>query len=375
MRWQLASTFALTAMSAACYGPNRIVCEKDSVTTGVLCPDDLECTGNTSAGEVLCADQGDIDACAGPDRERTPCSSAPTANGLCIANVCTSCAMFPDDFECRYTQWTQMVSPAQSLSAVWVSAPNDAYAVGGNDVLHYNGKTWTHVAVIPGGQLQGVWSDSAGLFVIGFDGRVYQDRATTPNAMAPSGLRGIWGRSSSDVIAVGDEDVVGRWAAASWSWSIPAGFQPYRAVGGAGDAVIAVGEGRVAMVTGTTFTALPELPTGYTTDVLKGIWGTSSDDFYVVGDHGISGSEGVIHHYVGGVWAPPVVVTQRLHGVWGDGATIYAVGDGGLIVTSATSWGEQRLDLFPSLRGISGNNGDAIAIADSGAIWRISPPP
>ena len=44
MRWQLASTFAVTAMSAGCYEETIEPCR----VTGVLCPAGLACTGNTS---------------------------------------------------------------------------------------------------------------------------------------------------------------------------------------------------------------------------------------------------------------------------------------------------------------------------------------
>lgn len=378
MRWQLASTtFALTAMSAACYGPGRIVCEKDGVPTGVLCPDNLVCTGNTNEGEVLCASEEDVGACTGTDRERTPCVSPNTGGGLCIANVCTSCAALPDDFECRYSQWTQMVSPAQRLSAVWMSAPDDAYAVGGanGDVLHYDGDAWSRIATLPGAEPQGVWSGDNTVVIIALDGSVYHDLSSTPRAQAPVELRAIGGTSASNLIAVGADHVFGRWNGSSWTWSPSSGFASYEGLGVVGDAIIAVDQGSVARLSGATFTSLPALPNGHTNDFLDDVWGTSGDDFYVVGGHGASLTMGVIHHFVNGAWATPIVLSRRLTAIWGFPTTAYAVGRAGLIATfDGTAWSEQTIETSPDFTDIAGSDGDAIAVTSSGTIWRISPP-
>src|SRR5258705_12876346 len=114
--------------------------------------------------------------------------------------------------------------------------------------------------------------------------------STAPNTLlvwssVPSGtteiLFGIWGTSTSDVWAVGNNGTILHYNGTSWS-SVSSG----------------------------------------TSEFLFGIWGTSTSDVWAVGDNG------TILHYNGASWSSiGSATTDHLAGVWGAGASsVWAVG-------------------------------------------------
>ncbi|MCI5131692.1 MAG: hypothetical protein D3904_09240, partial [Candidatus Electrothrix sp. EH2] len=84
---------------------------------------------------------------------------------------------------------------------------------------------------------------------------------------------------------------------------------------------------------------------------LRGIWGSSSDDIYAVGD------AGVILHNNGTRWAVMESgVVQSLYGIWGSASDkVYAVGTAGTILHyDGTRWAEMESGTDKILFGIWG---------------------
>jgi hypothetical protein len=144
------------------------------------------------------------------------------------------------------------------LSGVWGASDNDVYAVGfgynGSSTVpllyHWNGSVWTPV------------SPSLSL----------------PDGWVSGELYGIWGSNANEVYAVGFGNngstvlpLVYRWNGSVWTSSIPQ----------------------------------PQLPGGWTSGNLYGVWGVSGNDVYTVGS-GNNGTQNVplLYHWDGSQWSP-----------------------------------------------------------------------
>jgi hypothetical protein len=170
------------------------------------------------------------------------------------------------------TGWTPMKSGTAAmdgLGGVWGSLADDVFAVGGDEIWHYDGATWQFTASMGASITEGTLS-----------------------------LRRVWGSSSTDVFAVGTRYMANQAIASIWHYD------------------------------GTGWEFMPSGTEGARWDV----WGSSSGDVFVVGDTtGSYGSDkGLISHYNGSTWTNSIAAnTPTLQGVWGSGANdIYAVGGG-----------------------------------------------
>lgn len=126
-------------------------------------------------------------------------------------------------------QWSQQTSgTTEFLWDVWGSSPTNVFAVGsGGTILHYDGISWSPQVSGTSVELRGVWVGSeTSAFAVGwhstegtttalaYDGSswsVANDGFTTPAV-----LLGVWGRSPTDVYAVGN---VGVWRYDGSSWT------------------------------------------------------------------------------------------------------------------------------------------------------------
>jgi hypothetical protein len=169
------------------------------------------------------------------------------------------------------SSWRRMQVPGSvlpSLVDVWGSSGTDVYAVGQIDedppstgvVLHFNGTSWSPVVQREGFTPLSIWgSSSADVFAAGFQvsgtspdfrvfGRILHfDGMAWSRVDLPSGvgvLHGIWGSSSRDVFAVGDDGVIVHFDGTTWTKSTPTG------------------------------------------KILLGVWGSSSADVFAVGETG-----------------------------------------------------------------------------------------
>jgi hypothetical protein len=218
--------------------------------------------------------------------------------------------------------WTPMMAEGTSdLHDVWGTTSSNVFAVGGQQILRYDGAQWSEqhrLESTPG-------SDTWGL---------------------PGGLRGVWGTSATDVFAVGGNfpggtlepnyGIVlhfdgGRWSEMARFAESDADFTMVNAVWGSSPTdVFVVGAYEfprsslplIAHYDGAGWTTM-QLPSDVTDVGLYDVWGTSGTDVYAVGTRGLNGSSGytgVVLRYDGTAWTKIAESPGHpLVAVWGSG--------------------------------------------------------
>jgi hypothetical protein len=230
--------------------------------------------------------------------------------------------------------WTPMESGVTwSIVAVTGTGPDSVYAAGLDaSILHYDGSTW-HREPVP------AWADRwvTSLWATGDDdlyaavgSEVFHFDGSTWSAVASSGgetLRGISGRNSCDVVAVGDRGVALRFDGSTWSPFGPGPLDTLFAVWVAPTGeVFAVGRDGVVFQHDLERWTTVFRGTGGSA---RAVWGSDTGDVYVAGDLGL----GVVH-FDGSSWTPMASgASQHLNGLWGHGrGAVFAVGIGGTIL-------------------------------------------
>lgn len=167
------------------------------------------------------------------------------------------------------TQWRPSSRNAATpqgfvCTALWASAANNLWAVGGETMLHGDGSTWTrYTSPKPGVTLYAVWGSGPNdVWAVGDSVALHWD-GTTWSAPANSGtmtLLGVWGSGPSDV-----------WAA---------GY------------IKGVNQGVLYRWNGTVWSVVPNVPPFFPI----GIWGTSPGDVW------LASSMGSVLHWNGSAW-------------------------------------------------------------------------
>lgn len=262
---------------------------------------------------------------------------------------------------------------------VWGLTEDNAWTVGTEGtVMHWDGNAWTQVAFDPGGTLHDVWGPSSNvIFVVGEAG-VWKWNGTwnrVPTSLDQEGgrpsWRGVWGVAEDDFMVVGDQGLF------TWnnSWLGRRDFKDekpsFTAVGGA-DSTIAwmVGSARLTSWNGETIHSCYGFPTN-----LRAIWANSAEDMWVVG--GQDGRPEILHLGEPSPlnWAKEELVNEEcqwqrlvswdeqakafawgifinkemkeegkgeLLGVWGADTHVWAVGQKGLAMHSASNTAAPR---------------------------------
>lgn len=200
---------------------------------------------------------------------------------------------------------------ADTVFGVWASSPTDVWAVGGRVgrygfIWHYDGTTWTNVEL--------------------------PDNVPLDNTGERPGLFKIWGRSATDIYAVGGSGLMLHYDGTAWSVVPTQTNQALFTVHGNDDTVIAVGSQGVVL-DGTGASIGPE-----TTHLFQGAFVTDS------GEAWIAGLDGVVYRRAAGADDWQRVDTglatkpDSLHALWIDPAgDVLAVGGG--VLTAALDRG------------------------------------
>jgi hypothetical protein len=175
-------------------------------------------------------------------------------------------------------------------------------------------------------------------------------------------LNALWGTSSRDVYAVGDQAVVIRFDGSKWN-VLNCGGENLNAVWSSSQQnVLAVGSaGTVMRYDGRRWSTMT---TGTTAELL-GIWGRAPYDVYAVGEGG------VVLHFNGTRWrAVESGVSTVIRDVWGDKSRCFAVGDGGtLLQLSPASCRGIDTGTTAGLLGIGGSSATGLhAVGAGGAL-------
>ena len=286
------------------------------------------------------------------------------------------------------TTWSALAlnQPTYQLRAVYGTSTNDVWMVGDNGVtVHWNGSTFTTVStgVTPAPNLKGVWeANSKNIYAVGGAITVLQSRnATSWTAVAtPHGvvdtLRAIWGADSAHIFVVGDNGRLLMYnGSGTWTqFTKPTGNPPFRGVWGTSATnVFAVATNGAVYQYNGTWTAM----NSNTTNELDAVGGTSASNVWAVGVDGTT-----IHYNGAGNWTylgPPIGL--NLHGVSsGSASPIWAVGDGGTLISlNGTTETVSAQSGFPILRiwaasdtSIWATTVGTVLHSNNGTTWSVS---
>ncbi len=332
MRWMRGLTLAGVAMLAGCLEAKTVHC-----ANGVVCPEGMAC----ALAPVYCEAPARVEACAGAD-DFTMCTLEGGA-GACRGGACFPCV----DNElagCEHSGWFPMASGTMvDLKGVWTAGPGEAYAVGKETVVSYDGFRWT-TQNVTGADFTAVWGSTADhVFATTLAGKIYRrmaDGAWDRVYPGTDSLVAITGTGPDDVIALGIGGAIVRSAGAGW---------------------------RTEMI------ALPPL------DFVHGIAAQSRDDVFVVG------GRGAVYRSTGATWAvsrAPSSTQVQLNAVAATPTSVFAIGNPGTTNVSAVrlpagqaTWMESVIPNVPGkfFKGIWASAEDeAFAVGQSGQIVRYS---
>jgi hypothetical protein len=268
--------------------------------------------------------------------------------GLALIGACSSPARSSDE-DAGPPAWHVVLHDlTPTLLCAWGTAPDDVFTVGGplgngtpSTILHYDGTSWTDLHA--GGTDTFWWANGtsdADVWFVGTSGRITHWDGTQLTDF-PSGttatLFGVWAASASDVWAVGGTPEGGT-------------SQP-------NDVLL--------HFDGTSWTPSP-LPQVLGRSFFK-VWGTASDNLYVVGEYG------TIWHRTGTAWAleanSPPLATGNLTTVNGcSPSEVYAVGGEDVLVSDGSSWARAGVTLENGVNGVSCASPENVVIVGFGGL-------
>ncbi|HEY8088491.1 MAG TPA: hypothetical protein VIF09_11615 [Polyangiaceae bacterium] len=239
-----------------------------------------------------------------------------------------------------------------TLLSAWGTSASDVFAVGGplgngtpTAVLHYDGTSWTDLHA--GGTETFWWTygtSSTDVWFVGTGGRIAHWDGTqfgTFTSGTTATLFGVFAASPADVWVVGGTPEGGT-------------SQP-------NDVLL--------HYDGTSFTPSP-LPQTLGRTFFK-VWGTGSDNLYVVGELG------TIWHRTGTTWAleanTPPLATGNLTTVNGcSAAEVYAVGGNDVLSWNGAAWSRASVSLENAVNGVAcAAPGDVVLVGGGGLKQRL----
>ncbi len=212
---------------------------------------------------------------------------------------------------------------AMSETSIWMCGANDS-------IFHYDGSSWTGYKGNTGVNLyclfvaaeNDIWVAGDGGWTSHFDGSTW-----SAEQIGTYIWRGLWGTGASSIYIAGFEEVVFWYDGNDWSQITSSGYNNncQAAWGTADDNVYFAAWSKIFHYDGgLQMTLAVDLsPTRY-----FGIWGSSKDDIFAVGN------DGEIVHWNGTAWSYMTSgTTTDFRNVWGTGPRdVFAIGGSGLIL-------------------------------------------
>ena len=275
-----------------------------------------------------------------------------------------------------------------TLTDVWVNGQDDVWAVGSSgSVLHWDGDSWTQEPSVSGGDwnaLGGTTSDD--VWGVGADGAVVHWNGVQWSPVSSGtdfSLYDVWVAAPGDVWVVGGDNASGfvlRGGPSGLALQHETSVRLDGIWGTSADDVWAVGQaGTVLHWDGLSWTSV-DSPTD---NSLLAVFGLSADDVWAVG------TVGTLLHWDGSTWfVLDPVTTMPLLSVWGASTDdIWAVGTyvrnppgmytfkPSTIHWDGTSWSVVSDLGGLGLRGVAGlASGEAWAVGRGGTILHLAPP-
>lgn len=221
-------------------------------------------------------------------------STGGAPGSVCAGAALTTCAGTMMGAWCVDTFFAGNPAPP-SFTGVWSDGPTDVWAVAadnGGAALHWDGCAWT--------------------------------QSPLPSA---AGLEDVWGASSTDVWAVGFAGTALHWDGSAWSAAATGTTSPLGAVSGtSGSDVWAVGVGVSLHWDGTGWSIVPGFPASSMFDRFDGdVWAVAPNDVWAA-----LGLPDGLAHFDGTSWTTTATPFPGFgfFGIWTDGTTGWAVGEG-----------------------------------------------
>jgi len=158
-------------------------------------------------------------------------------------------------------------------------------------------------------------------------------------------LKSVWGRSQSDIFAVGESGTILHYNGSNWTAMAGETLLTLNGVWGDENCIYAVGDnGIILKYMGFQWQRVQS----NTSADLNAVWGLSYENVYVVG------KSGVIIHLVEGVLSQMESSTlNKLNSIWGSAGKIFTVGSGGKILSyNGSGWITEPAQTFNSINDI-----------------------
>lgn len=259
-----------------------------------------------------------------------------------------------------------------SVNGIWGTSTADLFAVAGPYIVHRDGNGWTTMTNLGSNGLKAVWgSSSENVFAAGQQARIYRYDGDEWTLSFDGGggyeFSTLWGRSANEVYALGGSYPLRayRYDGAAWnSITAPTQLAVY-AAGAAGDAgVLAVGQnGQILKYAASGWEPLNR----FTGHEYQGIWGSSTADVYVVGYDPLGEVPGDSYaslHFDGASWSAftlPCSAPYDCHApstaVWGSSADDVFIGsaNGKIHHFDGAAWSFQTRLSYQEISGIWGS--------------------
>lgn len=228
------------------------------------------------------------------------------------------------------SQWTD-TALAASLHAVYGRAPDDVFVVGsGGYIGHFDGTSWTPMASTVTTELRAISGFGQEVVVAGFGSTILRlrnglwERDVSPGR--PSvGFVGVWQASANDFYAVGGQSTIAHWNGSSWVSAPLTGItRTLRGISGrSASEIYVVGD---ADENGkTVFLGDGNGWTPMVNPSIEGLFAVHA------GAHGTYATTSVptTLEYAGAGWLDlePLAPTTTVRGVWSNGSYATSVGD------------------------------------------------
>jgi len=194
----------------------------------------------------------------------------------------------------EYQTWERIGTDLadQDLLDIWGITEQDLIVVGKKGTILKNSSgVWIKMASRTLSTLNSVWGDATPAYACGSGGKImrFMDNQWSPLASQTfNTLNAMWGQLDNDLLfAVGDSGIILKKQSGAWYETIEDTFVNLHAVWGFSDGKVFAGGYHGTILFHDI--ARPEWNSmnTTTTDTIKDIWGTSSQDVYAVGENGL----------------------------------------------------------------------------------------
>jgi hypothetical protein len=280
----------------------------------------------------------------------TPVMHAPVANRICSV----------DDW-C----WEQPLPQGEILSAAWGLNSNDVWAAGKHGtVLHWNGTLWSRVGGTPDVDLTGIWASASNdVWAVGGNQVLRWNGSTWSSMTSAAGAIAVWGSAANDVwICSSSVATMLHWDGSTLSQASTgvSGF-PHHMFGTAANDIWIAAQDRLFHWDGSSWGTV-NCPT---TNYCDSVWGTAANDIWVG-----NSDWGSLYHWTGASWTTVggTANQQFISAMGGGPGSVWAGGYHGELdhwtTTSFTTGMSGSLNSIYAMASISAS--DIWALGDQG---------